>query len=47
MRATKVAETLWLSVKAVTTYRARLVEEMRLRTNAALTTHAFRHGLVP
>jgi DNA-binding CsgD family transcriptional regulator len=47
MRAKKVAEALWLSGEAVTTYRVRLLEEMRLRTNAALTAYAFQHGLVP
>jgi DNA-binding NarL/FixJ family response regulator len=46
-RVTEVAEALSLSVKTVTTYRARLLEKMGLRSNAELTAYAFRHGLVP
>lgn len=43
---TQVAEALHLSVKTVSTYRARILEKMGLRTNAELTVYAVRNGLV-
>ena len=42
----EIATTLTLSVKTVSTYRARVLEKMELRTNAELTRYAVRHGLV-
>lgn len=42
----EIAERLDLSVKTVSTYRARLLEKMGLHSNAALTSYAVRHGLV-
>jgi DNA-binding NarL/FixJ family response regulator len=42
----EIAEELALSVKTVSTYRARLLEKMQLRTNAELTRYAFERGLV-
>jgi DNA-binding NarL/FixJ family response regulator len=41
----EIATELSLSVKTVSTYRARILEKMRMRTNAELTHYAVRHGL--
>ena len=41
----EIATELALSVKTVSTYRARILEKMRMRTNAELTHYAVRHGL--
>ena len=40
-----IAAELGLSVKTVSTYRARALEKMEMRTNAQLTRYAVRHGL--
>jgi DNA-binding NarL/FixJ family response regulator len=42
----EIADELFISVKTVTTYRARILEKMALATNADLTTYALRNGLV-
>jgi len=42
----EIAEELVLSVKTVSTYRARILEKMNLNTNAELTRYAFEHKLV-
>ena len=42
---TEIAGALDLSVKTVSTYRARVLEKMKMRTNAELTYYAVRHGL--
>lgn len=42
----EIAETLTLSVKTVSTYRTRVLEKMRLRTNAELMRYAIDKGLV-
>jgi DNA-binding NarL/FixJ family response regulator len=42
----EIAEELSLSVKTVSTYRARILEKMNLNTNAELTRYAFEHKLV-
>jgi DNA-binding NarL/FixJ family response regulator len=42
----QVAETLGLSPKTVSTYRARLMEKMRFTTNADLVQYAASHGLI-
>lgn len=42
----EIAEELALSVKTVSTYRARVLEKMQLRTNAELTRYAFERALV-
>jgi two-component system invasion response regulator UvrY len=42
----EIATQLRLSVKTVSTYRARILEKMLMKTNAALTTYAVRIGLV-
>jgi DNA-binding NarL/FixJ family response regulator len=42
----EIATALVLSVKTVSTYRARVLEKMDMRTNAELTHYVVRHGLV-
>jgi two-component system, NarL family, invasion response regulator UvrY len=41
----EIAQALSLSVKTVSTYRARVLEKMGMRTNAELTHYAVRQGL--
>ena len=43
---TEIAEELRLSVKTVSTYRARILEKMSLRTSAELVRYAVAHHLV-
>jgi DNA-binding CsgD family transcriptional regulator len=43
---TEIAGVLSLSVKTVSTHRARIREKMRLRTNAELIHYAIRHQLI-
>jgi two-component system invasion response regulator UvrY len=42
----EVAEQLFLSVGTISTYRARILEKMRMKTNAELTYYAIQHRLV-
>jgi DNA-binding NarL/FixJ family response regulator len=42
----EIATDLALSVKTVSTYRARVLEKMGMRTNAELTHYVVRHGLL-
>lgn len=42
----EVAESMHLSVKTVSTYRARILDKMQLRTNADLTRYCLSHGLI-
>ena len=42
----EVANLLSISAKTVSTYRSRILEKMKLRTNAELMNYAFRHKLV-
>lgn len=42
----EIAAALSLSVKTVSTYRARLLEKMGMKTNAELTHYALKNGLV-
>lgn len=42
----EIAEELSLSVKTVSTYRARILEKMGMKTNAELTHYALKNGLV-
>ena len=44
--ASAIAETLHLSVKTVSTYRARLLEKMGMTTNSELTRYALENKLV-
>ncbi len=41
-----VADELSLSVKTVSTYRARILDKMRLKNNAELTRYAFDNNLI-
>lgn len=41
-----IARDLCLSPKTVSTYRARILEKLALRTNGELTNYALRHGLI-
>ncbi|MGD2028945.1 MAG: response regulator transcription factor [Desulfobacterales bacterium] len=43
---TEIAEELNLSVKTISTYRARILEKMNMKTNAELTRYAFQNRLV-
>jgi DNA-binding NarL/FixJ family response regulator len=43
---TAIAATMSLSVKTISTYRARLLEKMQMHSNAELTCYAFKHHLV-
>jgi DNA-binding NarL/FixJ family response regulator len=42
----RIAEQLHLSPSTVTTYRARILEKMGLKSNAELTRYAIEHGLL-
>lgn len=42
----EIAGALALSVKTISTYRARVLEKMEMRTNAELTHYVVRHGLL-
>jgi two-component system invasion response regulator UvrY len=42
----EIAEELFLSVKTVSTYRARLLDKMRMKSNAELTHYAIKYRLV-
>jgi DNA-binding NarL/FixJ family response regulator len=43
---TQIAESLAISVKTVSEYRKRILEKMRLESNAELIHYGLRHGLV-
>jgi DNA-binding NarL/FixJ family response regulator len=45
-RVREIAEELSLSEKTITTYRARVLEKMKLRTNVEITRYALRHRLI-
>jgi two-component system, NarL family, invasion response regulator UvrY len=42
----EIAKEVSISVKTVSTYRARVLEKMNFKTNADLTTYALRNGLI-
>ncbi len=42
----EIGEELFLSVKTISTYRARIWEKMEMKSNAELTHYALKHGLV-
>ena len=42
----EIADELCLSVKTVTTYRSRVLEKMRFKSNADITSYALRNGLM-
>jgi len=43
---TEIGESLFISVKTVSTYRSRLLEKMGLKTNSELTYYAVKNGLI-
>jgi DNA-binding NarL/FixJ family response regulator len=43
---TEIAQKLNLSVKTISTYRARILEKMKMKSNAELTHYAIQYGLV-
>lgn len=43
---TQISKILSLSIKTISTYRSRLLQKMRMATNAELTRYALKHGLV-
>ena len=42
----QIAEGMYLSVKTVSTYRARTLEKLGLETNSDLTYYALKNGLI-
>ncbi|MDA8417194.1 MAG: response regulator transcription factor [Betaproteobacteria bacterium] len=46
-KLSEIADTMILSAKTVSVYRARLLEKMKMRTNAELIHYAITHHLVP
>lgn len=44
--STEIAQMLTLSVKTISTYRARILTKMKMRNNAELTYYAVQNGLV-
>ena len=42
----EIADELALSVKTVSTYRSRILEKLKLQSNADLTLYAFHHNLI-
>ena len=46
MEVGEIADELSLSIKTVSTYRARIMEKMEMNTNAQLTFYAIKNGLV-
>jgi len=45
-KVSEIAKEMLLSVKTIDTYRARILEKMRMKTNAELTHYAIKHQLV-
>ena len=43
---TEIADELVLSVKTISTYRARILDKVNLKTNVELTHYAIRYGLI-
>ncbi len=46
LTVSQIAQQLRLSVKTISTYRARILEKTSMRTNAELMRYALDHGLV-
>jgi DNA-binding NarL/FixJ family response regulator len=42
----EIANELFLSVKTISTYRARILEKMKMKNNAELTYYAIKNNLV-
>jgi DNA-binding NarL/FixJ family response regulator len=45
-RVGEIAETMRLSPKTISTYRSRLLEKLRVKSNAELARYAVSHGLL-
>jgi DNA-binding NarL/FixJ family response regulator len=43
---TEIADRLYISVKTVSTYRARIMEKMKMNSNAELTRYAITSHLI-
>ena len=43
---TEIGERLHVSVKTISSYRARIMEKMQMKSNADLTRYAMTHGLI-
>jgi DNA-binding NarL/FixJ family response regulator len=43
---TEIGDSLHVSVKTISTYRARIMEKMKMRSNAELTRYGMTHGLI-
>jgi len=43
---TGIADRLHVSVKTISSYRARIMEKMQMKSNAELTRYAIKHGLI-
>jgi two-component system invasion response regulator UvrY len=41
-----MAESMFLSVKTVSTYRTRVLEKLKLSSNSELTYYALKNGLI-
>jgi two-component system invasion response regulator UvrY len=43
---TEIGDRLHVSVKTISSYRARIMEKMQMKNNAELTRYAMTHGLI-
>ena len=43
---TEIGDRLHVSVKTISTYRARIMEKMQMKSNAELTRYAMTHNLI-
>jgi DNA-binding NarL/FixJ family response regulator len=43
---TEIGDRLHVSVKTISSYRARIMEKMQMKSNADLTRYAMTHGLI-
>jgi DNA-binding NarL/FixJ family response regulator len=43
---TEIGDSLHVSVKTISSYRARIMEKMQMKTNAELTRYAMMHGII-
>jgi DNA-binding NarL/FixJ family response regulator len=43
---TEIGDRLHVSVKTISSYRARIMEKMQMKSNAELTRYAMTHGLI-
>jgi len=43
---TEIGDALHVSVKTISSYRARIMRKMQMKSNAELTRYAMTHGLI-